>query len=303
MDNLETVKRFFFFRVKDDFGDEDVIDYVLSQKNGPVYFAVFFMLCLKSIKNRGRLVFNLNDQEIPYDAEKIRRELKHFDIDTIMVALELLKGVGLIRVLPGNIMYIPMIPAMIGSEVSNANAQRQKRFRQRQKEKQLALIAQDNATESVTNSNGQSVTKNNESLENKAQRIKLRDYSLENKVNIYNSENIENNVSQTSQSDSNNYFQEFISIFPKKTEPSKIHFVEKAWIENATGHEMEILTALRENIEWNDSWKEDGGRFIPGAEKWLVNHGWEKRFTPPAPPSDDQENPFLNSAYRGVINS
>ena len=298
--NLETIKRFFFCKVKEDFGDDDVIDYVMSQKNGPVYFSVFFLLCLKSIKNQGRLVFKMNDREIPYDAEKIRRELKHFDIDTIMVAMELLKGVGLIRVLPDNTMFIPMIPAMIGSETSNANAQRQKRFRERQKEKQLALIAQENATESVTNNNGQSVTKNNDSIENIAQRIELREYSLENRVYSNSSENTENTISP---SDSEEYFQEFLSLFPKKTEPTKIHFVEKAWKENAAGRELDILTALRENIKWNDGWKEDGGRFIPGAEKWLVSHGWEKEIRPPAGNDQTDPNSFLNSAYRGVINS
>ena len=294
--NLETIKRFFFCKVKDDFGDDDLIDYVMSQKNGPVYFSVFFLLCLKSIKNQGRLVYKLNNREVPYDAEKIRRELKHFDIDTIMVALELLKGVGLIRVMPNNTMFIPMIPAMIGSEASNSNAQRQKRFRERQKEKQLALIAQDNVTESVINSNDESVTKNNDSIENIAQRIEHRDYSIE--TISYNSENI------ISPSIQENYFQKFLSLFPKKTEPTKIHFVEKAWMDNAAGRETEILDSLQENIEKNPSWKEENGRFIPSAEKWLVTHGWEKEIRPPA--ADDQENDpnrFLNSAYRGVINS
>lgn len=299
-EQAETTKRFFFCKVKDNFGDDDVIDYVMSQKNGPVYFSVFFLLCLKSVKNQGRLVYKLNDREIPYDAEKIRRELKHFDIDTIMVALELLKGVGLIEVLPNKTMIIPMVPAMIGSEASNSHAQRQKRYRERQKERQLALNAQDNITESVTISDGKDVTKNDYSIENIAQRIEHREYNTENRVYSNSSENTENTISP---SDSEEYFQEFLSLFPKKTEQTKIHFVEKAWKENAAGRELEILTALRENIEWNDGWKEDGGRFIPSAEKWLVSHGWEKEIRPAAGNDQTDPNHFLNSAYRGVINS
>ena len=280
-------QRFYFIKIMEHFHEKDEIDFILAQKNGLAYFGLFIILCLTTMNTEGRLVYKLGNELVPFDVDKIRREARHFDVDTIVVALELFKRVGLMIQDENGVLSIPMMSKMVGSVSNTPAAIRQQRYRDRQKEHQLALPEQDKEQESVTNCVTENVTERYERLENRDKRLDI-------------SENTENTISP---SDSEEYFQEFLSLFPKKTEPTKIHFVEKAWKENAAGRELEILTALRENIKWNDGWKEDGGRFIPGAEKWLVSHGWEKEIRPPAGNDQTDPNSFLNSAYRGVINS
>lgn len=311
-------KRFYWIKLREDFFDDEVIDYIMSLKNGPVYICLYQILCLKSSNQNGMLVFTLRDRKIPYDVEKIRREAKYFDVDTIMVALDIFKSVGLIEVVEDGAMFLPRMPKMVGSEAANANAQRQKRFRERQKQtllgdgQQLALNAQDNTTQSVTNNNGdnvtESVTENNEDIRDK--RIDIRDKILENRDKILDIREQESS-SDTSHTDtpenSSFSFSEFLEIYPKKVDPSKIHFVEDAWNKTAAGHELEIRTAIIENMEYNDNWKKDDGYYIPGPEKWLLNRGWEQRIEPPAAPKkqyaeNDPRRFYDQGMFSGSIN-
>ena len=293
-------QRFYFIKIMEHFHEKDEIDFILAQKNGLAYFGLFIILCLTTMNTGGRLVYRLGNEFVPFDVDKIRREARHFDVDTIVVALELFKRVGLMIQDENGVLSIPMMSKMVGSVSNTPAAIRQQRYRDRQKEHQLALPEQVNVQESVTNSVTENVTERYERLENRDKRLENRDKSID--IRVENIENREDSLASLGEIEKNS-FQEFISLYPRKTIPEKIHFVEKAWNEISPGKELEILTSLRENLRWNTGWQEDGGRFIPTAENWLVNRGFEKRFTPPAPPSEDQENPFLKSAYRGVINS
>ena len=54
------------------------------------------MLCLKTINTEGRLSRRIGEFIIPYDPEKIARDCKWFSVDTVRVALNLYKSLGLI---------------------------------------------------------------------------------------------------------------------------------------------------------------------------------------------------------------
>lgn len=188
-------KRYYWIKLKTDFFNQETIDFLLSQKNGCEYIVLYQMLCLKTANNDGKMCSKVGEMIIPYDVNKITRDTKYFDFDTVAIALELFKQLGLIYEEENKILKISQIKDMVGSESANANAQRQKRFRERQK--QLKSI--------VTNSNDNNVTKNNE---------EYRDKSIDNRY-----KNIKKEINKERKyyddSNLNNIFIEFLELRKK----------------------------------------------------------------------------------------
>ena len=148
-------KRYYWIKLKTDFFNQQTIDFLLSQKNGCEYIVLYQMLCLNTANNNGEMCSKIGEMIVPYNVEKIVRDTKYFDFDTVTIALGLFKQLGLIYEEKDKILKITNFNEMVGSEASNPNAQRQKRFRERQKQLKL----------SVTDSNVDSNAKNNEEIE------------------------------------------------------------------------------------------------------------------------------------------
>ena len=148
-------KRYYWIKLKTDFFNQETIDFLLSQKNGCEYIVLYQMLCLNTANNNGEMCSKIGEMIVPYNVDKIVRDTKYFDFDTVTIALELFKKLGLIYEENDKILKITNFNEMVGSEASNPNAQRQKRFRERQKQLKL----------SVTDSNVDSNAKNNEEIE------------------------------------------------------------------------------------------------------------------------------------------
>ena len=126
-------KRYYWIKLKTDFFSLDEIDFLLSQKNGCEYVVLYQMLCLNTANNRGKLMTMVGEMIVPFNIEKIVRDTKYFDFDTVAVALELFKKLGLVYESKNDILEIANYEEMVGSEAANANAQRQKRYRERKK--------------------------------------------------------------------------------------------------------------------------------------------------------------------------
>ena len=88
------------------------------------------MLCLLTANNNGELSNKVGDIFIPYDINKIVRDTKYFDYDTVAVALDIFKKLGLIYK-EENVFKITNFNQMVGSESSSA--QRVREYRARQK--------------------------------------------------------------------------------------------------------------------------------------------------------------------------
>lgn len=171
MDN----KRFYWIKLMTNFYESDErIDFLMSQSNGADYVVLYQMLCLKTANNKGSLSTNIGEIIIPYDVDKIVRDCKYFKEDTVMVALELYKKLGLVYRETNGCLQITDFDKMVGSEAGNPNAQRQKRFRERQKQNKLNTVTP-------------SVTISNEEYRDKS--IEYRDKRIDNR-NIYNNINI-----------------------------------------------------------------------------------------------------------------
>lgn len=109
-------KRFYWLKLKAEFMQGDVMDFLMSQKNGANYVVLYQMLCIKTINTQGELATKFGEFFVPYDIEKIQRECKWFDIDTIVVALELYKKLGLIYEQENGVIKISQFEEMVGSE-------------------------------------------------------------------------------------------------------------------------------------------------------------------------------------------
>ena len=123
MDN----KRYYWIKLKTDFFNQDTIDFLLSQKNGCEYVVLYQMLCLKTANNNGLLATNVGEIIVPYDINKIARDTRYFNVDTIRVALELYKQLGLIYEGDNSILQITGFNEMIGSETKYAQIKRKQR--------------------------------------------------------------------------------------------------------------------------------------------------------------------------------
>lgn len=127
----EKDKKFYWIKLRQSLLTSEKVDYLMSQKNGANYVVLYQCLCLKTINTSGELATTLGELIIPFDEQKIERECKWFDIDTIRVAMSLYKNLGLIYEQDNGILRITDFEDLVGSETYWA---KQKRLQRSQKE-------------------------------------------------------------------------------------------------------------------------------------------------------------------------
>lgn len=124
----EKDKIFYWLKLKSEFMNGEIVDFLMSQKNGANYVVLYQMLCIKTINTKGELATQLGNILVPYNVEKIQRDLKWFDIDTVRVALELYKKLGLVYVQENGIIKILNFEEIVGSETYWAKIKRAERL-------------------------------------------------------------------------------------------------------------------------------------------------------------------------------
>ena len=126
-------KKYYWIKLKTDFFNQDTIDFLLSQNNGCEYVVLYQMLCLKTANNNGILATNVGEMIVPYDVSKIARDTKYFSEDTVRVALELYKQLGLIYEGDNNLLRIFEIERMVGTESATREAIKKREQRLKKK--------------------------------------------------------------------------------------------------------------------------------------------------------------------------
>lgn len=119
-------KRYYWLKLKEDFFDDDTIQFIEEQPNGKEYCLFYLKLCLKSLKTDGTLIRKVGDILIPYNIKKLA-EITRTDVDTVRVAMELFKKIGLIQVLENGELFLKQLENMVGSETKDAIRKRKKR--------------------------------------------------------------------------------------------------------------------------------------------------------------------------------
>ncbi|MBS7131414.1 MAG: phage replisome organizer N-terminal domain-containing protein [Clostridium sp.] len=156
---MKMTKRYYWLKLKEDFFEEDTIEWLEEQENGKEYCLFYLKMCLKSIKTEGILIRKVGNILVPYD-EKHLAKITNTDFDTVVVAMELFKKIGLIQILEGGEIFIPGMDEMIGSETEKAKFMRNKRAKE--KEQLLDSNRIEQSSNNVTqNSNKVTIDSNN----------------------------------------------------------------------------------------------------------------------------------------------
>ena len=130
---MKNNNKYYWIKLKTDFFNQETIDFLLSQKNGCEYIVLYQMLCLHTANTNGEMVSRVGEMMIPYDINKIVRDTKYFDFDTVTVALELFKNLGLIYEQEDKLLKIANFEAMVGYESANREAVKKREQRLKKK--------------------------------------------------------------------------------------------------------------------------------------------------------------------------
>ena len=130
-------KKYYWIKLKTDFFDQDTIDFLMGQENGAEYVVIYQMLMLKTAQQGGYLGTKMAEVMIPYDIKKIVRDTKYFDYDTVTIALELFKKLGLVYEESNHILKLAGAEQLVGSESKWAEKKRIYRENQRTIQGQL----------------------------------------------------------------------------------------------------------------------------------------------------------------------
>ena len=119
-------KKYYWLKLKEDFFEDDTISWIEEQENGKDYCLFYLKLCLKSLKTEGLLIRNVGTMLVPYDVKQLSK-ITNTEIDTVRVAMELFKNIGLIEILENGEIYLNQLQNMVGSETNKAQLMRNKR--------------------------------------------------------------------------------------------------------------------------------------------------------------------------------
>ena len=128
-----TTKKYYWIKLKTDFFNSEQIDFLMSQKNGCQYVVLYQMLCLNTANTQGEMASRVGEMIVPYDVNKIVRDTKYFDFDTVVVALDLFKKLGLVYEEEDSILKISNFEEMVGSESASREATKKREYRLRKK--------------------------------------------------------------------------------------------------------------------------------------------------------------------------
>ena len=234
--------------------NSDAVDFLMSQKNGAEYVVLYQMLCLMTVKTNGKLERQLNEVIIPYDAEKIQRDTKYFNIDTVRNALQLYIHLGLIYKDDNGCLSIADYDNLVGSE--SGSAERVRRFRNSK-----ALHCNDDVTDMKRISNELSNT----------------DIDIDKEIDIdTDKEVINTNISCNENSEievldqKEMWFESFWEIYPKHQDKKK---AKQKFLKLCTDEKkyQEIMQGLRNVLP---VWAKKDTKYIPMPTTWLNGERW-----------------------------
>ena len=127
-------RRYYWLKLQETFFEDDTIDFIESQENGEKYVLFYLKLCLKALKNEGKLIRYVGEFLMPYDEAGIAK-LTKTDIDTVRSALILFTNIGLIKRLETGEIYLTQINELIGTETADAQRKRRQRINEKARSK------------------------------------------------------------------------------------------------------------------------------------------------------------------------
>lgn len=240
--------------------NSDAVDFLMSQKNGAEYVVLYQMLCLMTVKTNGKLERQLNEVIIPYDAEKIQRDTKYFNIDTVRNALQLYIHLGLIYKDDNGCLSIADYENLVG--VESGSAERMRRLRNL-KASQCDGLSDANVTKLLQKSDELSDTDIDIDKE-----IDI-DIDTDKEVintNISCNKNLEIEVLDQKEM----WFESFWEIYPKHQDKKK---AKQKFLKLCTNEKeyKAIMDGLRNVLP---VWAKKDTKYIPMPTTWLNGERW-----------------------------
>lgn len=135
----EKVKgRYFYLMLKENFYDSDDMVLLESMENGYKYSNILLKLYLRSLKDKGKLMYK---DRIPYSIEMLAKLTRH-DPDTVRRAIEIFQQMGIIEILDNGAIFMMDIENYIGK--SSTEADRRRAYDRRIAAEKKLLLANDN---------------------------------------------------------------------------------------------------------------------------------------------------------------
>lgn len=284
---MSDTKRFYWIKLKTNFFSREDIDFLLSQKNGAEYVVLYQMLCLSTANNNGRLESKIGEVLVPYNAEKIVRDCKYFDIDTVNVAMALYKKLGLIyEEAQDGVLRIADYYELVGSESATRDAIKKREYRLKQKKD---LLEDNKGTKCPTEYR-------DKSLEYRDIRdIDNRDKSLDNNIPSL------PEPKKEAEKVFNDEFDKLWQYYPNKKgkeEARKKYIIAR---KNGTTYEQ-IASGLKNYINYI---KEENipEKYIKHGSTWFNQKCWndDYKITKKNNPKVDNQMEFLKGVYDGKI--
>lgn len=169
---MATGERFYWIKIREEFYGSDEVDYMMAQSGGSDYIVLYQMICLMSANTNGRLVRQLGEITVPFDADKIQRDAKWFTKKFVADALTLYKKLGLIFEDEDSVLAIKDHESFVGSETDWAK----KKKKQRSKEDKKGDKDGDNVPTSG---------ERNVPIDTRYKRLDIRDKSLDTRIKSY----------------------------------------------------------------------------------------------------------------------
>lgn len=123
-------KKYYWLKLKDNFFEEDTIQFIEEQDNGILYSNFYLKLCLKALNTNGRLMRCIGNQLLPYDVRSLSK-LTGVNVDTVRCAMSLFEQIGLIQILETGEIFLAQLDELIGSETDKAVLMRRKRAKEK----------------------------------------------------------------------------------------------------------------------------------------------------------------------------
>lgn len=117
----EKVKgRYFYLMLKENFYDSDDMVLLESMENGYKYSNILLKLYLRSLKDKGKLMYK---DRIPYSIEMLAKLTRH-DPDTVRRAIDIFQQMGIIEILDNGAIFMMDIENYIGKSSTEADRRR-----------------------------------------------------------------------------------------------------------------------------------------------------------------------------------
>lgn len=113
--------RYYYLMLKENYFESDDIVFLESMDNGYLYSNILLKLYLKSLKDKGRLMYK---DRIPYNAKMISQITRH-NIDVVEKAIKVFKELHILDILDNGAIYMLDIENFIGKSSNNADRQRE----------------------------------------------------------------------------------------------------------------------------------------------------------------------------------